>query len=65
LDNNEKERFMGSFPQVDPRYGKILAARQVPTVLSRHELDALFAELKEPCKLLAMIMRRKIGTGTE
>jgi hypothetical protein len=30
LDNNEKETFMGSFPQVDPRYGKVLASRQVP-----------------------------------
>ena len=30
LDNNEKETFMGSFPQVDSRYGKILALRQVP-----------------------------------
>jgi len=30
LDNNEKETFRGSFPQVDPRYAKVLAARQVP-----------------------------------
>jgi hypothetical protein len=30
LDNNKKETFMGSFPQVDPRYGKVLASRQVP-----------------------------------
>ena len=29
-DNNEKETFMGSFPQIDPRYGKVLASRQVP-----------------------------------
>ena len=27
LDNNEKETFMGSFPQVNPRYGKVLASR--------------------------------------
>ena len=31
-------------------------SRHIPTVLSRHEVDALFAELKEPYKLLAMIM---------
>jgi hypothetical protein len=30
LDNNEKETFMGSFPQVDPRYCEVLASRQVP-----------------------------------
>ncbi|MDL1976715.1 MAG: hypothetical protein LWX52_01205 [Deltaproteobacteria bacterium] len=30
MDNNEKKTFMGSFPQVDLRYGKVLAARQVP-----------------------------------
>ena len=31
-------------------------SRHIPTVLSRHEVDALFAEFKEPYKLLAMIM---------
>ncbi len=31
-------------------------SRHIPTVLSRHEVDALFVELKEPYKLLAMIM---------
>ncbi len=30
LDNNEKDTFMSSFPQVDPRYGKVLALNQVP-----------------------------------
>ena len=31
-------------------------SRHIPTVLSRHEVDALFAKLKEPYELLAMIM---------
>ena len=30
LDNDKKETFMGSFLQVDPRYDKVLASRQVP-----------------------------------
>ena len=31
-------------------------SRHIPTVLSKHEVDAFFAELKKPYKLLAMIM---------
>jgi len=30
LDNNEKETFMDSFPQIDQRYCEVLASRQVP-----------------------------------
>lgn len=30
LDNSEKGTFMSSFPQVDPRYDKILEPKQVP-----------------------------------
>ena len=35
FDNNEKETFMDSFPQVDPRYGKILASRRVPLFIEK------------------------------
>ena len=31
LDNNENYTFMCSFPQVDPKYGKVFASRQVST----------------------------------
>ena len=34
LDNNEKETFMDSFPQVDPRYGKVLPSRRIKGHLS-------------------------------